>query len=141
MSGLDIDLVNRKLAEIKRLLSEIKKVTNLDIEEFLSDPYIKDATKYKLIVAIEASISVCNHIVARELNEIPSSYSDCFTNLGNHKIISDDLAKELASMAKFRNLVVHVYWRVDDKKVFEIAQEIIVALERFVQEVGEYVNR
>ncbi|MCF2136810.1 MAG: DUF86 domain-containing protein [Candidatus Thorarchaeota archaeon] len=141
MSGLDIDLVTRRLAEIKRALGEIECVTDLDIDDFLSDAYIKDATKYRLIVAIEAAISVCNHIAARALKEIPSSYSECFTNLSRHRIISDDLAKELANMAKFRNLVVHVYWRVDDKKVFEIAQEIIIILERFVQEVREYVNK
>ncbi|MHA1770653.1 MAG: type VII toxin-antitoxin system HepT family RNase toxin [Candidatus Thorarchaeota archaeon] len=65
-----------------------------------------EPTKYRLIVALEAAISVCNHIVARALKKIPSSYSECFTSLNRHKIISDDLAKELSSMAKFRNLVV-----------------------------------
>lgn len=65
MPEIDVDLVNRRLAEIKQQLSELEDIVGLGLEKFLSDSYVRDAAKYKLIVAIEAAISVCNHIVVR----------------------------------------------------------------------------
>ena len=141
MSEIDVDLVNRRLAEIKQLLGELRDIVRLGLEKFLSDSYVRDAAKYKLIVAIEAAISVCNHIVVRVVKEIPSSYSDCFIILGKHGIISQDLAEQLADMARFRNVLVHIYWKVDDKKVYEIMKKDISDLEVFIEEVKKYVGK
>jgi len=141
MSEIDVDLVNRRLAEIKQLLGELRDIVRLGLEKFLSDSYVRDAAKYKLIVAIEAAISVCNHIVVRVVKEIPSSYSDCFIILGKHGIISQDLAEKLADMARFRNVLVHIYWKVDDKKVYEIMKKDISDLEVFIEEVKKYVGK
>jgi len=141
MSEIDVDLVNRRLAEIKQLLGELRDIVRLGLEKFLSDSYVRDAAKYRLIVAIEAAISVCNHIVVRVVKEIPSSYSDCFIILGKRGIISQDLAEKLADMARFRNMLVHIYWKVDDKKVYEIMKKDISDLEEFIEEVKKYVGK
>ena len=141
MSEIDVDLVNRRLAEIKQLLGELRDIVRLGLEKFLSDSYVRDAAKYKLIVAIEAAISVCNHIVVRVVKEIPSSYSDCFIILGKHGIISQDLAEKLAEMDRFRNVLVHIYWKVNDKKVYEIMKKDISDLEVFIEEVKKYVGK
>ena len=141
MSEIDVDLVNRRLAEIKQLLGELREIVELGLGRFLSDSYVRDAAKYKLIVAIEAAISVCNHIVVRAVKEIPSSYSDCFIILGKRRIISQDLAEKLANMARFRNMLVHIYWKIDDKKVYEIMEKNILDLEGFIREVKEYVSK
>ncbi len=69
MSEIDVDLGNRRFAEIKQLLGELREIVELGLERFLSDSYVRDAAKYKLIVAIEAAISVCNHIVVRAVKE------------------------------------------------------------------------
>ena len=140
MSEIDVDLVKRRLAEIKQQLSELENIVKLGLEKFLSDSYIRDAAKYKLIVAIEAAISVCNHILVRVVKEIPSSYSDCFMILGKHRIISQDLAEKLADMARFRNMLVHIYWKIDDKKVYEIMKKDISDLKEFIKEVKNYVS-
>ncbi|GEM_PF-4559679 len=57
MSEIVVGLMNRRLAEIKQLLKEIAQIVDLGMERFLSDSYVRDAGKYKLIVAIEATIS------------------------------------------------------------------------------------
>ena len=37
MSEIDVDLVNRRLAEIKQLLDELREIVELGLERFLSD--------------------------------------------------------------------------------------------------------
>lgn len=111
------------------------------LEKFLSDPYIRDAAKYKLLVAIEAVISVCNHISVRVAREVPESYSDCFVILGKYRIISEELAEKLAEMAKFRNMLVRIYWKIDDRKVYEIIGKDLLDLDKFINEVKIYLEQ
>lgn len=56
-------------------------------------------------------------------------------------MISKSLAEKLAKMAKFRNMLVHTYWKIDDKKVYEIIRKNILDLEDFIKEVRSYVER
>jgi len=51
------------------------------------------------------------------------------------------LAEKLADMARFRNMLVHIYWKIDDKKVYEIMKKDISDLEEFIEEVKKYVGK
>ncbi|CAB48944.1 type VII toxin-antitoxin system HepT family RNase toxin [Pyrococcus abyssi] len=137
---IDKDLIERRLAEIKGAINELRDIGDLGLEEFLTNSHIRYAAKYLLIMAIGGAFSICNHIVVRK-GDIPSSYSDCFLKLSRLGIISGDLAERLAQMAKFRNMLVHVYWRIDDEKVFEILREDIVDLEEFIRAVVRYLEK
>ncbi|MFQ6137142.1 MAG: DUF86 domain-containing protein [Candidatus Hydrothermarchaeales archaeon] len=128
-------LVKRRAIEIKKAVGELKFIASAGKEEFLSSPTTIDAAKYKLLVAIEAALSICNHIAARLGKKIPESYFDCFIIIGESGLISKDLSERLARMTKFRNMLVHIYWEIDDEKVFEIIQEDLKDLKEFAVEV------
>ncbi len=130
-------LLNRRIMEIKRAVEELKSIASEGEEDFLSNPTGIDAAKYKLVVAIEAALSICNHIAARLEKKIPESYSDCFIILGEEGVLSIDLSKRLARMAKFRNMLVHIYWGIDNAKIYEIIQNDLKDLEEFTGEVGK----
>ncbi|QDA31603.1 DUF86 domain-containing protein [Thermococcus indicus] len=137
---IDRDLVERRLAEIKETLVELGEIVNAGREEFLSNSLLRNAAKYLLITAIEGAFSVCNHISVRR-GRVPKSYADCFRTLADIGAIDGELAERLARMAKFRNVLVHRYWRIDDGLVFEIMENDIRDLEEFVRAVGKYVER
>ncbi|MCS4541933.1 MAG: DUF86 domain-containing protein [Euryarchaeota archaeon] len=131
------ELIKRRAVEIKKAVEELKSIALASKEEFLSNSITIDAAKYKLLVAIEVAISICNHIAARLGKKIPESYSDCFIILGEAGLVSKDLSERLARMAKFRNMLVHVYWEIENAKVFEIIQQDLKELEEFIGEVGK----
>jgi len=98
-----------------------------------------DSAKYNLIVAIEGAIDICNHIVARVGGRAPLDHADCFEVLRELKILSDDLVERLKSMAKFRNLLVHLYWKVDDRKVFQILKTDIQNIKEYIKEIKKLI--
>ena len=53
---------------------------------------------------------------------------------------ADLLANKLSEMAKFRNLLVHLYWKVDNKRVIEIAQNELGSFKEFIYLIGQMVN-
>lgn len=91
-------------------------------EGYLADEEAVAASKYLLVTAIEDVLSVANHIIASEGWRSPADYADAFAVLREHEVVSRDLAARLSSMARFRNLLVHVYADVDDARVHRFLQ-------------------
>jgi uncharacterized protein YutE (UPF0331/DUF86 family) len=79
---------------------------------------------------------LCNHLAARLAHQVPLSYPECFEVLGDEGILEKSLADSLRAMARFRNLLVHRYWDVDDQRVLQIARTQLGDLEQFLEAVG-----
>lgn len=92
-------------------------------ESYLGAEEAVAASKYLLITAIEDVLSVANHIVASEGWRSPADYADAFEVLREHGVVARGLAERLGSMARFRNLLVHVYAEVDDARVHRFLAE------------------
>ena len=106
-------------------------------EEFLADQDLLDLASYRLLVAIEAALQICFHVSAQRVHRVPEEYAECFSILGEAGILESGLARDLQQMARFRNMLVHVYWEVDYRRVYDILQEHLDDLRRFVQAIGE----
>jgi len=132
---VDRERLTMLISEIDSALSVLKELAK-EKESILKDPIKIGSAKYYLIVAMEACIDICNHIVAKERLGAPESYSRCFEILERSKIIDRDLASKMTSMAKFRNLLVHLYWKVDDERVCEILQKNLQDFVEFTYQIA-----
>jgi uncharacterized protein YutE (UPF0331/DUF86 family) len=121
-----------KMAEAQRLLGELGRLSE---SEFLGDYRNTESAKYLLIVATESAIDICNHIVSHQGGQAPRDYADCFAVLAEVGAVSPDLAENLKRMARFRNLLVHVYWKVDNRQVYEIIRDELSDLDEFRRQV------
>jgi uncharacterized protein YutE (UPF0331/DUF86 family) len=54
------------------------------------------------------------------LHRIPEGYAGCFGGLERVGLIPVDLFSRLQRMARFRNLLVYVYWKIDYGQVAHI---------------------
>lgn len=75
---------------------------------------------YLLLIAIEAALALCFHVSAKQLHQVPEEYAGCFSTLERAGLIPADLSSRLQQMARFRNLLVHVYWKIDYGQVYEV---------------------
>lgn len=117
---LNLDLIRARCAEIDASLSRLDTLRHLPREAFLSNQDTLDIACYRLLIAIEAALAICFHVSAKQLHKVPDEYAGCFTSLERAGFISQDLSTRLQQMARFRNLLVHVYWKVDYGQVYEI---------------------
>jgi uncharacterized protein YutE (UPF0331/DUF86 family) len=130
------DLLGR-LGDAVRQLRELAAATEA---EFLADYRNPASAKYLLIVATESAIDICNHLVARCGGGAPDSYVNCFVRLADLGAIDGHLAGRLGRMARFRNLLVHLYWQVDDRRVYQIIREDLGDLEVYRAQVTHWVG-
>ena len=89
------------------------------------------------MTAIAACCDICNHITSKERWGVPDSYASCFYLLKDHGVISDDFAKKLVNMAKFRNLLVHFYRKIDDEKVYEFLQTELDVFQTYIDVIAK----
>jgi len=133
---VDKDRIVFLIGEIEKAVSILKDYREEEIEALISDLRALGSVKYYLILAIEACVDICNHIIAKEHLDVPESYSECFKILGDRNIISKELSEKLINMAKFRNLLVHLYWKVDDEKIYEILQSELGDFDEFIKQIA-----
>jgi Uncharacterized conserved protein, COG2445 len=67
-------------------------------------------------------------------------YAECFEKLAAQGVIDSALAERLKAMARFRNLLLHRYWEVDDQRVLTIARNDLSDLEQFVGALSVHFN-
>lgn len=139
MLFINQDLIVEKIADIENSIALLDKIASIEKEDFLNDQVVISGAKYQLILAIEAAQSICNHLVARMAKEAPKSYADCFRILEKSHILSKELTLKLASMAKFRNLLVHQYGRVDDSIVYNILKNDTIDLINYIDEIKSFL--
>ena len=72
---------------------------------------------------IETCVDIASHIIADKGYRVPKSYSDAFKVLLDEKIVTSRLFDVFQKMAKFRNIVVHHYDKVDAEIVVGILKK------------------
>lgn len=141
MTEVSRERVRQLLGELADARRRMGRLAELEEEEFLSDFRNRDSAKYLFIAAIEAAIDVCNHFAASLGGRAPRDYADCFGILAELEVVPAELAERLAPLARFRNLLVHLYWKVDDRRVYRILTGEASDLDDFRRAVVRWTER
>ncbi len=60
--------------------------------------------------------------------------------MGEEEICPEGYIKKLIEMTKFKNLLVHVYWKVHDEKIYEYLQNNLEDFDVFKNHIKVYLN-
>ncbi len=107
---------------------------------FISDPDKVASAKYHFIVAIEACIDLCNHIIAHNHFRVPEDYGDTFRVMAEVGALSPEFADELVGMGKFCNRLVHLYWEINDRLVHQFLGSRLPDFSRFLKAMADYLG-
>lgn len=140
MSEVNLDRLRELAGYLLGAVRELRELGRTPREVFLADSRTVNGAKYLLIVATEAALDICNHIAARRGGRSPRDYADCLAVLREIAAVDEVLAGRLARMARFRNLLVHLYWRVDDAEIYRVIQEDLGDLEDYLRSLGRFLK-
>ena len=113
----------------------------LNYEEFSESFLYTSTAERQFQLAIQATIDIGEHILAELMTEPPTDYGDVFVKLGEAGVLSSDFADKLVGMARFRNILVHVYLELDLEKLHTFLQEDLDDFEEFARCVTEFIER
>jgi uncharacterized protein YutE (UPF0331/DUF86 family) len=137
---VEVEKLKKRISEIRINLEKIKRYSSLPDEDFWKDERNILSLKHLLLETIEATGSICTHILAKKILKPVSSFGECFKSLGDANVLSPELSKRLLRMSGFRNILVHRYWEIQDKKVLEYARRDLRDFEDFLETVIKYIG-
>ncbi|MBI2967597.1 MAG: DUF86 domain-containing protein [Bacteroidetes bacterium] len=64
---------------------------------------------------------------------------ECFESLAELSVLSGRSKETLKSMAKFRNLLVHGYWKVNDERVYDYGKNNLSDFEDYLKDIEKFI--
>ncbi len=140
ISNLNIKLIEDRLGFIIKALERLKKLSSYSKEEFLENDNPAIAESY-LRRALEAMFDIGRHILAKTAGKGIVEYKEIARMLGEKGILSKECSQNLVLMAGYRNRLVHFYHEVKDIELFQILQKNLSDIERFIQEIKQFIEK
>jgi len=133
-------LIGRKLTQLDTYLTQIREFSKVSITAYKSDWKMQRIVERTLQMLIELCIDIASHIISDEGMRLPSGYADTFTVLMEKKVIHRNLFKTMDKMAKFRNVVVHQYEKIDPAIVVSILHNNLKDFEIYKKAIIKYLS-
>jgi uncharacterized protein YutE (UPF0331/DUF86 family) len=109
------------------------------LQAYAQNTRLKKAVERALHVAVEACLDIARHLIAKEGFRYPQDHQDTFRVLAEEQIIAQDLLPPLLDMARFRNLIVDDYAKIDDTRVYGILVKRLGDFDAFAAAVRAYL--
>ena len=120
---VDKALVLRKLSELEEYLNQIREYSNITVSDYSKGWKTQRIVERTLQMVIETCVDIAGHIISDQGYRIPKSYADAFRVLHEENILDTKLFDTMEKIAKFRNIVVHHYDKVDPEIVVTILRK------------------
>lgn len=117
---VDKTLVLRKLAELEECLKQVKEYAKMTVGQYSKDWKAQRVVERTLQMMIEICADIAGHIISDKGYRVPTTYADTFRVLCENNIFNKELSEGMEKMAKFRNVIVHHYDKVDSEIVIGI---------------------
>lgn len=117
---VDKPLILRKLTELDEYLKQMGEFSFVTLEEYSRDWKVQRIVERTLQMMIETCADIANHIISDRGYRTPDNYGDTFRVLHENGVLKNNLFEIMLKMARFRNIVVHQYDKVDEAIVIGI---------------------
>ena len=120
--------------------NDLEELQTVDFTTYVENKLIHRTVEQALHLAVEACLDTGQQIIAQEGFRIPEDNKDVFIVLSEEDAVPNSLFPNLIAMAKFRNLIVHDYARIDNQVIFGVLKEQLGDLNTFAQATISYLK-
>ncbi len=139
---MDADITQEKLPYLRNEINYLKSERNslASFHQYVANVRLKKAVERSLQAAIELCLDIGRRLIALEGFRFPQDNQDVFKVLAEEKVVSALLLIGLQDFARFRNLIVHDYAKVDDTKVYQLLKTRLDDFDAFADAMSAYLE-
>lgn len=138
---LDIKRIELKLRELRRRVSQLEELRDIEETKFIVNDLTYDAAERRLQIAIQSCIDIASHIVAQKTFEVPKDTTEVFLILAKHNILPFDFAESIKKMAGQRNILIHEYLEIERQIIYETIQTKLPDLLKFASHIQKFIDK
>ena len=135
------EIIEKKRADIIDTINIVSYNFPHNFLEFHSLGLVKDGLYKRLEYAIESVLDICS-VINSDLNlGFPETEDNIIDHLESKKIFDKKTVNIIREMKKFRNVLVHKYGDIDDKKAFEDIKKGLKDFEIIISEIEKFLKK
>lgn len=136
MPDVDAGRIQRYLMTIRENTEDIRGLLRQHEDDALcKERYLLKALKYCLIEISEAMADTLQHFLARKKGLAAESYLELLEKAAQTAMLDPELLQRLRFFFKFRNMLVHRYWEIDDRRLLQETRKGLKDFELFSEAV------
>lgn len=136
----DSEVIESKLRYLREYLVDLQEYKAISLTAYRKSKKDQRFVERTLQLACECCLDIASHIISRRGMREPRDNKDFFLVLFEGGIISEPISEAMVKMAKFRNIVVHDYARIDPEAVVGILRKDLDDLKGFSREILQYLE-
>jgi uncharacterized protein YutE (UPF0331/DUF86 family) len=137
---MDKERIDTYLQAIAVETAAIDDVLKNSDEDLLASPHLLKSCKYSLIVISEAIANTLQHILAKKYQTAVNGYTEVFIKAKNVRLLSNDMFERLQPFIRFRNLLVHQYWRIEDTVFLNNLRAGLSDFKGFIHDIRKIID-
>ncbi|WP_440944814.1 type VII toxin-antitoxin system HepT family RNase toxin [Methanosarcina sp. T3] len=128
-----------KLELLEGYIAVLKDLQQYSFEEIEKNYVLRGAVERYLQISLECMLDIGEIIISMEKIKRPQSYKEVFRTLGENGILPESFARKIEPAAGFRNILVHMYAKVEVDKLYENLQNGVKDMEVFIEYVARFL--
>ncbi len=140
-------LTNTAIRKIKDKLDVLEKyhselVEDLPSEEiFVAQRVPRRALEKTVEIIADTIVDLAMIVISAKDYDKPAEQAEAVTILEKNKVISSNLSGKIKDLVRFRNLLVHQYAKIDEKREYENISEDHQDVVDFIKEIDTFLRR
>jgi len=135
------DRIEEKLTNTVNLIDSISNKIPEDFYSFKKMDLEKDGIYKRIEFAIQNIIDVCFIINSDLRLGMPEEEDQIINNLEKNNILTKKISELISKMKGFRNILVHKYGEINDKKAYESIKQGVEDFELILNEFEKFLAK
>ena len=132
--------VTRKLEFIQENLDDLENFRDVSLEEYMSNRHTQKIVERTLEIIFQAAIDANQHILKTGFQVTIGEYREGFTEMGKVKVLSESLATTLEKSAGMRNVLAHLYDKLDSRIVYQAIEMTLHDYPMYQEQILNYLE-
>jgi uncharacterized protein YutE (UPF0331/DUF86 family) len=139
-TGIRTAVVTEKVAWVRQMTANIRKLPIRTYGEFVGDPRNPAAAESYLRRGLESLLDLGRHVLARGCGVAATDYKDVAEQLAKQGVIGREEGQILRMMAGYRNRLVHLYHEISFEELYNICTSELEDVERVSEAILKWLR-
>ena len=137
---VDKTFVLKKIAALDEYLGQIREYEQITVDAYRDDWKTQRIVERTLQMMIETCLDISGHIISDANLPVPETYADMFRVLAANHVLDPSRLDAFERMARFRNVVVHDYEKIDPEIVVGVLRNNLSDFVLFKESILQYLR-
>lgn len=138
---MDVERIIKLIEEAEQSLKVLESISSLSWDNFFSDIRNRYTLRMAVVEVVESLVAASVRILREVKGEARQmGYVEVAKRLLDEKILAPSEADAFERLIRLRNIIIHRYWEVDDRRIYEEARGSGAgSIKRIIKRLKDYV--